>query len=156
MSQRTMTDRDRFLSDPPPRPIQLVAGVFAAFAIGSAIDHVVELSSDDEALVPPEMLLLVVAYGLWRRHAYGRIGALIVAWLIAIGLPSGLLIAYLGVGGPELRFFGIAVPRASVLGISSALSSAGLAVAVSIWTIRILTREEVHAEFHGSRDMSTG
>lgn len=152
----TMTARDRFLSDPPPRPIQLVAGVFAAFALGSAIDHVVELSSDDEALFPPEILLLVVAYGLWHRHAYGRIGALIVAWLIAIGLPSGLLIAYLGTGGPELRFFGIAIPRASVLGVGSALSSAGIAVAVSIWTIRILTREEVHAQFHGSRDRSTG
>jgi hypothetical protein len=156
MSLRTMTDRDRSLSDPPPRPIQLVAGVFATFALGSAIDHVVELSSDDEALFPPEILLLVVAYGLWRRHAYGRLGALIVAWLIAIGLPSGLLIAYLGAGGPELRFFGIAIPRASVIGVGSALLSAGIAVAVSIWTIRILTREEVRAEFHSSRDVGTG
>jgi len=156
MSLRTMTDRDRFLSDPPPRPIQLVAGVFAAFALGSTIDHFVELSSDDEVFFPPEILLLVVAYGLWRRQAYGRIGALIVAWLIAIGLPSGLLIAYLGTGGPELRFFGIAIPRASVLGVGSALSSAGIAVAVSIWTIRILTRKEVHAEFHSSRDVGTG
>ncbi len=93
------------------------------------------------------LLYALVGYGLLNQHTMARMGALLLAAVVAIGMPIAAVVMIADLANVDVTLFGRAMTLSPVVKGVLVVGASAVTTAVAGGVVYVLTRERVAQQF---------